>query len=117
MQDLQSIFNRIKEKKQEAKEIKKTYHEALLNSEKYQSVSEELKTLKAKKKSVEESIKSDFTNEFDKLDIIKADIESDQILLNDVALNQLIKGETVEIVDKNNTKYEPVFTVNFKKVE
>ncbi|MFH0853974.1 MAG: hypothetical protein V1891_00560 [bacterium] len=117
MQNIQEVFNRIKEKKQEAKEIKKIYKEALSNSQKYKDASEELKVLKEKKKATEESIKSDFTDEFDKLDIIKADIESDQILLNDIALNQLIKGETVEIFDENNAKYEPIFTVNFKKAE
>lgn len=117
MQDIQSIFNRIKEKKQESKEIKKMYREALSNSEEHKNASEELKSLKEKKKAIEERIKTDFTDEFDKLDIIKADIESDQILLNDIALTQIMNGETVEIFDKNNTKYEPVFTVNFKKAE
>jgi hypothetical protein len=41
---------------------------------------------------------------------------NDAELLADLALNQLVSGETVEIVDENDQKYEPIFSVRFKKV-
>lgn len=117
MQNIQEIFNRVNDLKKEMKEINKIYREALSNNAEFKEVSDELKALKEKKKGIEESVKTDFTKEFDRLDIIKADIESDKILINDIALTKIMNGETVEIVDENNTKYEPVFTVNFKKAD
>ena len=41
----------------------------------------------------------------------KNDIE----LMSDMALNKLVSGETVEVVDEAGDKYEPLFTVKFKK--
>lgn len=117
MQDIQSIFNRIKEIKKEVKEINKIYKEALSNSADYKGISEELKIGKEKKKGIEDLIKADFNKEFERLDILKADLESEKILLNDAALTKLMSGETVEITDEYNTKYEPIFSVNFKKAE
>lgn len=116
MQNIQEIFNRIKKMKEETKEIRKMYKESLSNSGAYKQVTDELKTLKEKKKEIENSIKTDFKDEFDKLDTLKADIESDQILINDIALTKMMNGETLEITDEYNNKYEPVFTVNFKKI-
>ncbi|MFH1192498.1 MAG: hypothetical protein V1655_03410 [bacterium] len=117
MQNLQTIYTQIKEKQKESKEIKKIYREALANSQAHKEISEEIKTLKEKKKGLEDAIKLDFEKEFERLDILKADIESDKILLNDIALTQLMNGETVEITDEYNTKYEPVFSVSFKKAD
>jgi len=117
MQNIQEVFNRLQDLKKESKEIKKMYREALLTSQKHKDTSEELKVLKEKKKQTENSIKEDFSSEFEKLDILKADIESDQILLNDIALTKITKGERVEITDENNVKYEPLFSVTFKKAD
>lgn len=115
MQDVQSIFNRIKEIKKEVKEINKIYKEALLTSAKHKEINDELKINKEKKKGIEDSIKADFAKDFERLDILKADLESEKILLNDAALTKLMSGETVEITDEYNNKYEPIFSVNFKK--
>lgn len=115
MSRLQDVFNRIQQTKKEQREIKSMYRDALTNSQRYQTVVEELKTLKEKKKKIEDSIKDEFRSEFNKLDTLKLDIENDNLLMSDLAINKLMKGETVEITDEKDNKYEPAFSVRFKK--
>jgi len=116
MANLQEVFNRIQKSKKEQKDIKSMYRDALSNSQVYQKTVEELNELKEKKKKIEDQIKEDFRQEFDKLETLKADIENDNMLLSDAAISQLMKGETVEVTDINDNKYEPIFSVKFKKV-
>lgn len=115
MQDLQTIFNRIKDTKQKAKQVKQMYKDALENSTAYREVLSKLEELKAKKKEIETSIKEDSGGEFQKLDAYKMSIQADNQLLSDLALNTLMSGETVKVTDNNNEDYEPVFKVSFKK--
>ena len=116
MKNLQEVFNRLQKTKRKQKEIKLAYKDALLTATGYKELIEEIKTLKEKKKRKEQDIKNDFTQEFDKLEELKADSETDQEMLSDIALNNLVKGETVKVVDEAENDYEPVFNVKFKKV-
>jgi DNA repair exonuclease SbcCD ATPase subunit len=115
MQDIQKIFDRIQESKKDQKEIMKAYRDALKNSRRHQEITEEIKIMRDKKKGIEEEIKEEFRSELDRLETLKADIENDQMLLSDAALSYVTSGKPVEIKDKNETRYEPVFTVKFKK--
>lgn len=115
MSKLQELFDRIQESKKEQKELKLIYRDALAHNQDFQSVEEELKGLKDSKKKIEDEIKEDFTSEFNKLDTLKLDIENDSLLMNDVALTMLTKGETVEVVDEKGNKCNPFFSVKFKK--
>lgn len=115
MPNLQEVFNRLQETKKEQRTIKSTYKDALATSQSYQQVIEKLQTLKEEKKKIEENIKSDFKSEFDKLDAIKLEIETDKLIMSDLALNEITKGNMIEIVDQYSNKYEPVFSVRFKK--
>lgn len=115
MSRLQDVFNRIQKTKKEQKEIKAMYRDALTNNHRYQELLEEIKTLKEKKKKMEESIQDDFRSEFNKLETLKTDVENDILLMSDLAINKLIKGEPVEITDEKDNKYEPTFSVRFKK--
>jgi len=116
MANLQEVFNRLEKAKKEQKDIKAMYRDALKNSSSYQETLEEIKSFKEKKKKIEDGIKDDFVKEFDKLEIIKNEIETDKMLLSDAALSQYLKGENVEIIDEYNNRYEPIFTVRFKKI-
>ncbi len=115
MSSLQEVFDRIQKTKKEQKEIKQAYRDALDNSAEFRRISEELKTLKTQKQQIELDAKREFSAEFTKLEDLKIDLDSDQEMLSDLALNQLVKGETVEITDQYESKYEPVFSVKFKK--
>ena len=115
MAKIEELFNRIQNTKKEQREIKKIYREALDNSQSYQDVIEELNKLKDKKKHLEDAIRSDFSSEWNKLDTLKLDIENDTMLLSDAAFTKLLKREEVKIEDSEGRKYEPIFTVRFKK--
>lgn len=115
MKDLQEVFNQIQVIKKEQKGIKAAYRDALSSSTEYQKAIEDLNMLKEKKKSLENTIQEQFVAEFNKLDGLKMDLEAQNVMLSDIALNKIVQGETVEIVDINNNLYEPVFTVKFKK--
>lgn len=102
--------------KKKQKEIRKAYKEALVNSVDYGKIVEDLKNLREKKKKIEMDVRHDFSSEFSELDNLRADAETDMEMLSDMALNTYIKGETVEVVDEFENKYEPVFVVKFKRV-
>ena len=115
MAKLQEVFDRIQKTKKEQKELKSMYRDAVINSKSYQNVNEEIKLLRDKKKKIEDAIKDDFNSELAKLDVLKSDIDNDNMLLSDAALTKIMKGELVEVVDEKDNKYEPVFSVKFKK--
>jgi hypothetical protein len=115
MAQLQEVFNRIQDSKKEQKELKMIYKDALDASTQYREIVEELKVLKEKKQKIESDVRSEYHNELSKLENIKLDIKTDYELLSDLALNQLMKGETVKVADEYETEYEPIFTVKFRK--
>jgi predicted nuclease with TOPRIM domain len=115
MQDLQEVFSRIKENQKKQKDINSIYRDALASSQSYQETVEKIKGLREKKKSIEGSIRADFGDELTKLEGIKLDLKTDKELLSDIAISQLMKGQTVEVRDEYENEYEPIFSVKFKK--
>lgn len=115
MQDIQEIFNRVQEIKKKQKDIRSSYKEALASSQEYVELVDKLRTMREKKKQLENTIKSDFSSEFTKLDDLKIDLESDMEMLSDIAMTKVMKGEAIEIKDEYENSYEPIFTVRFKK--
>lgn len=116
MGKLQDVFNNIEKIKKDQREIKKAYKDALNNSYEYSELIERLKNFKEKKKKIEEDIKEDFSSEFTRLEDLKIDLETEKEMLSDIALNRLVKGEKVEVKDRNDQPYEPIFSVKFKKI-
>ncbi len=115
MNDLQEVFNRIRETRTKSKEIRKMYQDSLIANQEYQQVKEKFEELKTRKKQIEAQVKEDQMADFQKLDAYKMHVKNDLEMLSDLALNKLVSGETVEVVDEANNKYEPLFTVKFKK--
>jgi hypothetical protein len=116
MPNLQEVWIRMQKTKKKQKEIRAAYKDALANSADYGKIVEDLKTLREKKKKIEADTRQDFSSEFKDLDMLKADAETDQEMLSDLALNTLVKGETVQVTDEYENKYEPVFVVKFRRV-
>ena len=115
MQSIQEIFNRIQEAKNKQKDLRTSYKDALQNSLEYQEIAEKIKTLRQRKKQIEITVKEQFAGELTKLDDLAIDIASDNELLTDLSMNQLMKGESIELEDQSGNRYEPVFKVVFKK--
>jgi hypothetical protein len=115
MNDLQEVFNRIRQTRNKAKQIRKMYKDSLIANQEYQQVVEKIDNLKIRKKQIETDIKEDQMADFQKLDAYKMHVKNDTEMLSDLALNKLVSGETVEVIDEDNNKYEPLFEVKFKK--
>lgn len=93
------------------------YRDALAGTPEYQELNDKLKTVRERKKQIEQTIREQFSHELTELEDLQVDIESDNELMSDVALTQLIKGETIDIKDQYENQYEPVFNVKFRKVK
>ncbi len=115
MTDLNEIHARMRAAREEKKKVSEIFRDVFQQSKPYQDVLEKLKELKAKKAQLENEIRAGMKHEMEQLDRLKIDLQSDAILLSDAAMSKLMKGETVEIKDENDVKYEPVFKVTFKK--
>ena len=116
MKDLQEIFNRIEENKQKLRETKKILRDALSNSGEHQKAKAAVELARDKKRNVEQAIRAELPSENEKIEELTADIQADQLLINDVALTSLTEGQAIKITDKNSNEYEPVFSVKFRKI-
>lgn len=118
MQDLKEVFDRIQQKKKERKELTKMFQDELKHNDDYQKLLEDMKTMREKKKSIENQAKANALSDSQQLDDLSEEIKGSQELLADVAMTMLMNRETVEIVDEDNDiRYAPVFSVRFKKEE
>lgn len=117
MSKLQEIHARIRANKEEKRKVNVIFKDVLAQSKPYQDVVEELAELKAKKARIENEIRSEFTKELERLEKIALDVKSDEMLLTDLSLTMLMKGQSLELIDENDQKYEPVFKINFKKAQ
>ncbi len=116
MSKIQDLFNKIQVSKKKQTDIRKMYKDALSASQEYNEIIDKIKKLRDKKKEIENSVQADFSSEFEKLESLKIDIESDNMMMSDLAINQLAKGEMIEVKDEYENQYEPIFNVKFKKL-
>ena len=116
MQDIQKVFERLQTQKKKLKDLKKAYKDALSTSQEYVEIIDEMKTMRERKKVIENVTKEQFSGEFVQMDDLKNDIDSEQELLSDIAMTTVMKGESVQITDENDQEYEPIFKVSFKKI-
>jgi len=115
MANLQEVYTRLQETKKKQKEIRGALKEALMSSTEYQELLDKIKAMRIKKQQIEAAIRADFSGELEKMEEYALDIKSDSMLLSDAAMSKLMKGESVEITDEYNNRYEPIFSVRFKK--
>lgn len=112
---LQELFDRIKANQKEKKEISASYRDALSNSDAYQKVLDQLKSLKAQKIRIEENLQRECSSEYAKMKSLQKEIDEDNRKISDLAMVKLMQKERLEITDSYQNKYEPVFKVTFRK--
>src|SRR5688572_17523513 len=112
--DIQEVWNDIKLKQSELKELKKVYKDALTASGEYPLVKDKMETLKAEKKRLEILTQSNMESQMKKMEVLARDIATDRDMMSDMALSNLLKGEIVKITD-GEIPYEPFFSVRFRK--
>lgn len=113
---MQEVFDKIQEHKKTCKEIGREYRDALSQSEGYEDTKEELKKLREKKKAQESAIQAEMGSRYEELEKSKSEIESLGQMLTDIAMTSLMKGESINLKDKNNAEYEPSYKITFKKI-
>ena len=116
MKNIQEIFNEIQNFKKTRKEIGNEYRDALFQAAGYEDLQEEMKKLRDKKKLIETGVRADMGSRFEELEKAKREIASLEQMLTDAAMTTLMKGETVEITDQYESKYEPAYKISFKKI-
>ncbi|MBP9827764.1 hypothetical protein KBC55_01275 [Patescibacteria group bacterium] len=114
MLSLEEVFSRLVAKKKELRDIKRSYQDALKNSQQYQEILEEMENLKAKKKALQNELLSEALDKA-RHEELAVDIKTDNELLTDLVLTKFLAGEVVEVVDDFNVKLVPQFKVSFKK--
>ncbi len=114
MQSLEEVYNRLKIKKAERKDLKESFRDELRNHTRHAELTEQIEKLKMEKKAIENEILS---REMDraKLEEVSLDIKTDTELLTDIVLNKFLASEPVEIVDEIQVRWVPAFKVSFKK--
>lgn len=117
MPSIQEAFDRISQIKKEQKNAKSAYRDALENSDNHRKISEELKSLREKKKQAETIIKKDLGDVYQKIEDLELELKGQKEMIGDIAISSLMKGETVEVKDEYGNFYEPVWSVKFKKNE
>lgn len=115
MPDLKELHARIRAKRDEKKKVNVIFKDVLAGSKPYQDILDELKKLNLKKIQLKQELWSDFGKELEQMEKLALDLKTDEILLTDLSLTMLMKGQTLELTDENDVKYEPVFKVTFKK--
>jgi len=115
MQNLQAVFDRMQKRRKELKEIRKMYKEGLDGDSRYKNIGEEISTLRDKKKQIELEVQEHLGEAYNKLEELRDDIATDQQMINDIAMNTLMDGKTVEVTDEYNNRYEPEFRVILRK--
>jgi len=116
MKDVQEVFNEFQVTKKEMKEIRREYKDVLSQDTEYQELLEKLNTLRETKKQHELSAQRDLGMRWEKLDELKGESKSLQEMMSDISLSTMMDGETVEVRDEYDNLYEPMYNVNFKKV-
>lgn len=115
MPSLEEVHKRLANNKAERRDLQKMFKDDLKNTPKYVAITEELKTLRDEKKTIENELKQAYASENERLEQLKADIADDQELLSDIALNMYVNEETVEIKDDDDNVWHPEFKVTFKR--
>lgn len=115
-QHLKEINDKIKVAKSRRRVLREAMKDGLTASKSYQEALEDLARAKEKVSRIKAAIMNDFQRDVEEIARINCDIGANQELLSDLAISELMKGETVEIDEPGeDTKLEPVYKVAFKK--
>lgn len=117
MKDIQVLFNQMHDALKEQKEIRKEYKDALTHEQEYQKITEEMKTLREKKKEIESFVQQSMGERYAKLDDLKHEAEELKTMISDIAVTTYLQGGNIEVVDAFDNVYEPQFSIKFKKTD
>lgn len=116
-QQLSMLFENFKSNVISKREQSEIIKNLFKNSELWRQAKDDYDKFRAKLKQIENTLLQDCPKEQEIIDQLNAEIKNDELVMSDTALTMLLKGERVEVEDKNGQKYEPVLKVKFVKVK
>lgn len=115
MQDIQSLFSRMREISEEQRSIRKEYKDLLSHDMEHQKLTEETKAMREQKKLIETHAQEQMGTRYIRFEELRDELNDLKQMISDVAMTTLMKGDSIEISDEDDTIYEPQFSVTFKK--
>lgn len=115
MKSPQEVFLEIQTIKKKQRDIRAMVKDALAKSLSYKEATDELATLREKKKVIEQKVKNEYERELAQLDDLKIDLETEMNELSDMVLSEITKGNIVKLRDAYNKVYDPIIKIAFKK--
>ena len=112
---LQLVFDKASEKKNKLALLKNSIKQEIEDYPPYVIVQEEIKKLQEKRKGIIENVLSDKKKTVEEIDVLKCDLESDKIMISDLAIANYLKGKKVEVKDAAGNILVPIFSVKFVK--
>lgn len=114
MKQLQLFFNEESKSKKEKSELQESFKNALKQNQKYLTLAEDIQELTAERKQIELAVMEELGIS-EELDDLKRKINETKQIITDKALSDFMQGKTVEVEDQFGNRYEPVWSVKFKK--
>ncbi|MEI7741578.1 MAG: hypothetical protein WCJ29_03670 [bacterium] len=112
---LQEAYKQLLDKKGQRKEIMQSFKDELNNTARYREIVEKMTELREEKKQLENEVYARSMADIQKVEDLKQDIKTHEMLVSDIAVNLMMQNESVEVVDEYNNKYEAQFVARFKK--
>lgn len=117
MQDIQQIFNQIREIKKEQKDIRGEFKDMLVHADDYEEIVDKAKELREKKKQIESIVQTKMGKRWDRMEDLKIEKEKLDEMISDIAISSVAEGKPIAITDEYENEYEPIYKVVFKKVK
>lgn len=115
-QHLKEAHIKIRKATDERKILRQSIKQAFDQSKPYSEAMEELNKARQKVARVKAAIMEDFKREAQEIERKTLDIRDSEVVLADIALTELMKGETVEIkYEGDDITFIPDYRVKFKK--
>ncbi|KKQ79477.1 MAG: hypothetical protein UT02_C0035G0009, partial [Parcubacteria group bacterium GW2011_GWC2_38_7] len=115
MSDVQIRINEMHKEIQVAlkkrKDLSQVIKDAFLGRKEYQDLMEDLEKLRARKKEIETGLRQEYASEFNDLDSVKLDVKDMKMVLSDLMWNELLKNNSIEVVDEYENHYVPEVVV------
>lgn len=117
MAQLQLAFDKAAEVHNRKLELNKQLKDILASNLEFTEIEEKLTVIKTRKNEILNEIKAANNDLFFELAQMASEEKNEKELMSDLALNQLVAGETVEVKDQDGNLLEPVFSVKFVKAK
>lgn len=115
MKSIQEVFDEIQELKQKQKEIRTEYRDALASDEEYTNINDQQKELREKKKQIETMTQQQMGSRYEELEQTSDELKELDQMISDIAITNIMNGESILVKDKYDNDYEPKYKVTLKK--